>query len=311
MIRIINFLKYNSCKKIIFAIANIVLIKLCLIVNKKFIIKKIHNYKMKLPCRDPGISVELIKYQEREMDQKFLIDSFLKKNMNVYDIGANLGYYSCMMSKIVGDEGSVYSFEPIKDNVNILKENILLNKLKNIKIFNLAVSNKNELKKIYKSQNSNLNTFNKIENSNVVFENETVEVESITLEKAYELCNLPPNLIRMDIEGHEVEVLGNASDFIKKYNFYPIITFEVHRAHYKNNSIAQPLKCLIDLGYKIKMISSSKSSGSKIIENCQYKSIKTLLTDSCERKIYENISFSDLIQFIEKTGGVRSVCLAK
>lgn len=311
MKRIINFLKYNSRKKIILAIVNIILHKFYLIVNKKFMIKKIHNYKMMLPCKDPGISMELIKYQEREMDQKFLIDSFLKKNMKVYDIGANLGYYSCMMSKIVGDEGSIFSFEPIKENINILKENILLNNLKNIKIFNLAISNKNEFKKIYKSRNSNLNTFNKIEGSMVTFEKETQEVESVTLERAYELCSLPPDLIRMDIEGHEVEVLGSANDFIKKYHFYPIITFEVHRAHYKNNSIAKPLKNLIDLGYKIKMISSSMASGSEIIENYQYKPTRILLTDSCERKIYENISFVDLIKFIEQTGGVRSVCLVK
>lgn len=61
------------------------------------------------------------------------------------DIGANIGFYAAIISKIVGENGKVICFEPDITNFNYLKENTKKNK--NIFIYNKAVSSKSEKSK--------------------------------------------------------------------------------------------------------------------------------------------------------------------
>jgi len=63
--------------------------------------------------------------------------------MNVFDLGANFGWFTLVLSKTVGSSGRVYSFEADPSLVNILKENVKLNNFSNISILSFAVSNKN------------------------------------------------------------------------------------------------------------------------------------------------------------------------
>ena len=61
--------------------------------------KKIFNFYLYLDLKDTGISRSLILFGEREIDQKFILEKTLKKSMNVFDIGANLGYYVLLEKK--------------------------------------------------------------------------------------------------------------------------------------------------------------------------------------------------------------------
>lgn len=58
----------------------------------------------------------------------------------VYDLGAQAGFYSLLASRLVGPQGTVYSFEPLPRNIRFLKQHIALNGVTNIKVFQLAVS---------------------------------------------------------------------------------------------------------------------------------------------------------------------------
>lgn len=64
----------------------------------------------------------------------------IRPNDVVYDLGAQAGFYSLLASRLVGQQGVVYSFEPLPRNVRFLKEHIALNGITNIKIFELAIS---------------------------------------------------------------------------------------------------------------------------------------------------------------------------
>jgi len=52
---------------------------------------------------------------------------YIKEGMNVLDIGANIGYYSLIFSKLVGAKGRVFSVEPTKSTYEKLLRNIQLN----------------------------------------------------------------------------------------------------------------------------------------------------------------------------------------
>ena len=58
------------------------------------------------------------------------------------DVGAHVGKYTVMVSKIVGSTGLVVAVEPHPENFRVLKRNIKLNNLKNVVAYNLAAWNK-------------------------------------------------------------------------------------------------------------------------------------------------------------------------
>lgn len=58
----------------------------------------------------------------------FLIN-FLKEGDCFIDVGAHVGYYTVLASKLVGDGGNVHSFEPTPRTFNSLKENIASKKM--------------------------------------------------------------------------------------------------------------------------------------------------------------------------------------
>ena len=70
------------------------------------------RYKMLVDTGDMGVSVHLIGDGFWEMEHTEATMSLLKPGMKAVDIGANLGYFSLLMSDIVGPSGSVHSFEP-------------------------------------------------------------------------------------------------------------------------------------------------------------------------------------------------------
>jgi hypothetical protein len=62
-----------------------------------------------------------------------LLSKVLKKGMKVVDVGANLGYFSLLSAKLVGESGIVYAFEPEDLNFQYLSRSVALNNLQNIR----------------------------------------------------------------------------------------------------------------------------------------------------------------------------------
>jgi FkbM family methyltransferase len=84
-------------------------------------------------------------------ETKFL-KKIIKKGDTVIDVGANIGYYTLLFSKLVGKEGKIYAYEPLPENFKLLKKNIFINKYKNIVLINRALSNKEKNAKLYIDQ---------------------------------------------------------------------------------------------------------------------------------------------------------------
>ena len=74
----------------------------------------------------------------RECDVNELILGSLSKGNLFIDVGANIGYYSVLAGKIIGDSGQVVSVEPMPSTGKILKCNLSLNNLKNVTILKKA-----------------------------------------------------------------------------------------------------------------------------------------------------------------------------
>lgn len=153
---------------------------------------------------------------------KFMV-KHVKRGSCVMDIGANRGTYAYSMAKAVGKEGVIYSFEPNPIVAIQLKKNL---KKLNVIIENLAVSNTNEDKVFYihtkgSGPTSSLEFFDVLDK---VGELEGTKVKCVALDSYCRSHNLSPNLIKIDVEGHEFNVIKGAESTIRSHR--PYIVFE-------------------------------------------------------------------------------------
>jgi FkbM family methyltransferase len=287
------------------------------LLRKKYLTRDIFDYKLKLDLSDMGIGRELVMAGAREQQLRYLLSKELKEGMIVLDIGGNIGYYPIMCSKLVGKSGFVYTVEPSRQNYSLLKENVLLNHLSaHIKTYNIAISNKIGKERFYISTHSNLHTFLKkgFDGKYITkgITDKYEEVETVDL-STFLTDKQPIDLVRMDVEGFEVEILEGLEKAIQEDLFKGIIVFEAHRPKYHNklHSIEKQLKMLFSYGYTVKYITSNSEELSKI-RDYGYKAEKILQTaDDNFQAVYSNISDADAIKLISDIGGVRDVLLAK
>ncbi len=78
----------------------------------------------------------------------------VKPGDTVVDAGANTGYYTLIGSRLVGDKGKVYAFEPEPANFELLQKNVRLNGLTNVVLERKALSNRNGTLKLFIADNN-------------------------------------------------------------------------------------------------------------------------------------------------------------
>jgi FkbM family methyltransferase len=307
-----SLIKNRGVQKTFLAIINFILIISTKLLRIKFFVKKIYNYRMMLDMDDMGISRTLMLFGERELEHKYILEKVIQPNMRVLDIGANIGYYVLMEAQCLDkDKGEIIAVEPSKRNFEILKKNLELNKIDDfVELHNKGISDINGIKDIYLSEHTNLNTFHNYGTGEKFLSGKKQSVEICTIKKI--MNNRSVNLIRMDVEGHEVKILDGLIRDYKKVILLPIIIFETHLSRYNDeNNMSRTLTNLFSLGYKIKIAGTSGIRGTKTLQSMGYKAIKEIKSDDEIRVVVENIKNEDAIKLITKTGGLRTVALMK
>lgn len=117
------------------------------------------------------------------------------------DIGANIGLYTIMMSKILGKRGKVIGIEPDPDLFSVLKENVRINNCSNVELFNVAAWSTDSKLKLYKAQFGASFLHNSVMKK---ISEKYDEVDAVPLDKIVKQEKV--DLIKIDVEGAEVEV---------------------------------------------------------------------------------------------------------
>jgi FkbM family methyltransferase len=281
------------------------------ILRRRFLEKQIHDYRLLIDLQDRGISRGLLLFGTREVDHKILLEQIARPGMMVFDIGANIGYYALMELGLIGPTGRMLAIEPSPSNIALLKRNLELNSEgERITVLEGAVSDKPGTAAFHLSAHSNLGTFHASGSAEKLLSGEQISVRTYTVpELAAE--HGAPDLIRMDVEGHEVEVIRGMIPAIREAAMKPTIIFETHLSRYsEDHDMAGVLRELFDCGYGVPRAASSWQEGTKRIEALGYKGSDPIPTDGVERVIFENISNEHALECICRTGGLRTVVLA-
>lgn len=149
-----------------------------------------------------------------------LIKKEVKDGMVFLDIGANIGWYSLLGSRLVGNSGHVYAFEPDPYLFKIINENVELNNLTNVSVFPFAVSNKSGKAKF--SLNHAQDGDNRLESQ--IINDEIIQVKTITIDDFCERHNVKPDFIKMDIQGSEPKAFEGMKNIVSKNPEIKIIT---------------------------------------------------------------------------------------
>ena len=159
-------------------------------------------------CRKNTLDLHIIS-DSYEYKVKEKIKEIMANNNGIFiDVGANVGKYSIFVSKI-NSNADVFAFEPEKNNYEILRKNLDINKLNKVNLLNTAIGEKNGKSKLYLSdENSGRHSMSKIERP----DNFEI-VETKTLDSLFEKNNVI-NLIKIDAEGFEPEIINGAKNVL-------------------------------------------------------------------------------------------------
>jgi len=176
---------------------------------------KIMGVRYFLNPEDAIISFTIFSRHVYEPKETALILKLLSSSRNFVDVGANLGYYTCLAAKRVQ---KVYSFEPEPRALDLLKRNVALNKFSNVTIFPEAVSDTEDTVELHLSTTENKGDHSIVWDSH----GKSVLVPVTTLDARF-FPGHSLDVLKIDVQGAEPNVLLGARNLIQQGQIRHII----------------------------------------------------------------------------------------
>jgi len=189
------------------------------------IILKIYNFKISGSIKKNKTSYFLLKKCEfGDYDELNTIKNFSNNNkLILIDCGCNYGFYSFYTSSL-SPNNIVISIEASKNTSNEFIRNLKLNNISNINFFNKAVSNIDDQNITFYESKNDWESSQTHSNFEINSKSEIKSIKIDSLLKQYTLENYSL-IIKLDIEGNEVNAIKGAIDLIEEKNPLIIIEF--------------------------------------------------------------------------------------
>ncbi|MDP3947248.1 MAG: FkbM family methyltransferase [bacterium] len=186
----------------------------------------IQGSKMEINLKDPdpvmrktfhGYCTERV--HERETTTLFA--RIVKPGDTVVDLGANIGYFTLLFSRLVGPAGKVFAFEPEPKNFAYLRRNIEINNYKNITALEKAASDKNGTTKLFVcSYDTGHHTINQYEGVDAYrrgkpSEKKSIDIEMVRLDDFLRGKTPRVDVVKMDVEGAEPLAIAGMDGILK------------------------------------------------------------------------------------------------
>ncbi len=157
-----------------------------------------------------------------EVRQTRAFTDVVKAGDVVFDIGAHYGYYTLLASVLAGPSGTVVAFEPSPSNLPYLQTHVAINGCTNVSIVAVAISNYEGTARFENRTGSGRGHLSA---------EGLVEVPVTSLDRR--LVQRGPNVIKIDVEGAELQVLYGGRSLIEKHKpaiFLSTHSDELHRS---------------------------------------------------------------------------------
>ncbi|MDT8388527.1 MAG: FkbM family methyltransferase [Thiogranum sp.] len=178
-----------------------------------------------------------------ERNELEYVQSILRPGDLAIDVGANIGIYTVAMGLAVQEGGHVWAFEPLPDNVVRLKQNLLANRVEQVDVCEMALSDSDRPVNLYLAGDSAYPSTVAVREGYA--DGKQLLVESGRLDKHWQDAGEPVvRLIKIDVEGAEPKVLRGAEQCLRKCR--PLLLLEANEAE-----DLEEIKSLLEpLGYE-------------------------------------------------------------
>lgn len=175
-----------------------------------------------------------------ETDVQELVTQLLKEGGVFYDLGANVGFFSLLASRLVGPAGHVYAFEPLPDNLKYLRRHVDLNEGGNISVIPAAVCDR-----------TGTAAFGGEKSKAKLMESGPISVDTVALDELWKNGRIrPPSVVKMDVEGGELSALLGMQELLEAT--LPHMLIEFHGQFVDGLDIDTECRTLLrNLGYRI------------------------------------------------------------
>lgn len=241
------------------------------------------DFQMNLCARKAGldpwensINKQLILDHVRERKATEIMQDFIEPDDVILELGANIGYYVCMESKILSDQGYIYAVEPSPDNVALLQANIALNEVKHIEVFNMAMSDKAGTAKLFMGPACNLHSL--VDRSDQR-ERESIEVQTDSVDHFLQ-GKKPISFLRMDVEGYETIIFEGMQETLAAPSLRKLF-IEIHPMVIEPERMQAFFQQLQDHGFSMVAAVSRDNWQRSVLGQCQveHMSIAELAQD--------------------------------
>ncbi len=280
------------------------------VLKKKKAIKKVNGlYKMELELAGEKMDKALLLFSKREELETEIVKGTIKEGMQILDLGANIGYYTLLLSSLVKEQGKIYAVEPLPKNFENLKKNLGLNpKLKsNVILENVAISDTTGEADFFVGIIHNVGSLVKTDKAQT---EQTIKVKTIAISEF--LKNKPKiDLLRMDIEGAETKVFKDLKN-VPQDKLPKMIMFEVHPEGDvdPDPAFTEGFNFLLEAGYRPQFVVSSSNPVSK--KKFAKLGLKPLKSNWLGQAIYHNLKKEHLIELgARRPKLTRAILLAK
>jgi len=148
----------------------------------------------------------------------------------IYDVGGYEGVFTMFFARAAGKNGKVITFEPSLSNLNKIRDNIELNDFNNIELINVGLgSKKDTLTLSFSDYEMGKGSIDESIKNEILKQKgaKTIQVEIYPLDEYIKLAGLPkPSLVKIDVEGMELDVINGMSATIGLHK--PKLFIEIH-----------------------------------------------------------------------------------
>jgi FkbM family methyltransferase len=191
-----------------------------------------HRFKLEVHPESEVLS-NLIRHDPiYSLNDLRVMETLVKPGAIVCDIGANIGWHSMYLSKLVGPQGQVIAFEPDPKNLKLLESNRAHNSAENVQIVSLALSDSVRKDTLFKSDTNFGDHVLGMKTTSPDLYPETVEVQCTTFDaflKTSPLSQHKISFLKVDAQGSEPLIFSGMAGFLNL--FRPKIIMEYSPGH--------------------------------------------------------------------------------
>jgi FkbM family methyltransferase len=202
-------------------------------------IKLSDGVRLAVPASLASITTYVLLEQEAWFEKELdFLRAWLKPGMTVIDIGANLGTYSLLMARLVGETGRAFAYEPGTEARGLLERSRDLNGATHLHISPQALSDRPRDGRLVFGASSELNALGERGDG------EAIAITSLDAEDAAQ--NWTPDFVKIDAEGQEEAILAGGQSFFARHS--PLVMFEIKALA----DVNERLRALFpDMGYRL------------------------------------------------------------